>query len=145
MHNIYPKFKISFVSLLSSTSLQIILRFHTLWRTIPWCDRQRLSATSGDLAHLGLIRDCLPHQMIWHLPEVSSAWKHSTVVSSYGDFGYLLGINKRGSGWLRFSWLTITFVSELFILSLRYLRRLCESVFYHRARPKHVFQLEDHG
>ena len=145
MHNIYPKFKISFVSLLSSTSLQIILRFHTLWRTIPWCDRQRLSATSGDLAHLGLIRDCLPHQMIWHLPEVSSAWKHSTVVFKLWRF-WVPSRYKQKRKWMVEIFMINDFVvSELFILSLRYLRRLCESVFYHRARPKHVFQLEDHG
>ena len=47
---------------------------------------------------------------------MSSAWKYSTVVSSYGDFGYLLGINERGSGKLRFSCITITYVSELFFI-----------------------------
>ena len=30
-------------------------------------------------------------------------------------FGYLLGINERGSGKLRFSCITITYVSELFL------------------------------
>ena len=41
---------------------------------------------------------------------MSSAWKHSTVVTSYGDFGYLLGINERDSGKLRFSCLTFNYV-----------------------------------
>ena len=35
--------------------------------------------------------------------------------------------------------------SGLLMASLRYLGRLCESFFYPRVRPKHVFQLEDHG
>ena len=39
----------------------------------------------------------------------------------------------------------VTVKSGLLMTSLRYLGRLCESVFYPRALPKHVFQLEDHG
>ena len=53
---------------------------------------------------------------------MSSACKHSTVVSSYGDFGYLLGINE--SGKLRFSCtcITINYVSELFFIIYCYLK-----------------------
>ena len=47
---------------------------------------------------------------------MSSAWKHYIVVSRNGDFGYLLGINERGSGKLRFSCITITYVSEFFFI-----------------------------
>ena len=70
-----------------------------------------------------LNRDCLPHQGIWHIPEMSSAWKHSTVVSSYDDFGYLLGIIERGSGKLGFSCITITlsfFYKRTYISYLAY-------------------------
>ena len=48
---------------------------------------------------------------------MSSAWKHSTIVSSYRDFGYLLilRIKERGEEKLGVSCLTNIYLSELFI------------------------------
>ena len=41
-------------------------------------------------------RDCLTHQRVRQIPNMSSLWKHSTVVSSCGDSGYLTGIKETG-------------------------------------------------
>ena len=51
---------------------------------------QRLSATSGDLAHPKL------SWSVYNTKWFGTPGKHSTVVSSCGNFEYLLGIKERG-------------------------------------------------